>query len=134
MSAQRSNFGTQSPLSGSSAPRETAFGAACASGALTRSSKTPTDDTFASTPSLATLKLLLTLACTYNWFVLAGDVSTAFLHALLNDDIFVIPPGEFYPNGGVLWKLRRAMYGLKPEAKSAGLAASLRECDGRSRL
>ena len=76
------------------------------------------DDTFASTPSLATLKLLLTLACTYNWFVLAGDVSTAFLHALLNDDVFVIPPGEFYPNGGVLWKLRRAMYGLKQSPKA----------------
>ncbi|OLP95903.1 Retrovirus-related Pol polyprotein from transposon TNT 1-94 [Symbiodinium microadriaticum] len=76
------------------------------------------DDTFARTPSLATLKLLLTLACTYNWFVLAGDVSTAFLHALLNDDVFVIPPGEFYPNGGVLWKLRRAMYGLKQSPKA----------------
>ena len=76
------------------------------------------DDTFASTPSLATLKLLLTLACTYNWFILAGDVSTAFLHALLNDDVFVIPPGEFYPHGGVLWKLRRAMYGLKQSPKA----------------
>ncbi|CAE7690184.1 unnamed protein product [Symbiodinium sp. CCMP2592] len=76
------------------------------------------DDTFASTPSLATLKLLLTLACTFNWFVLAGDVSTAFLHALLSEEIFVIPPGEFYPNGGVLWKLRRAMYGLKQSPKA----------------
>ena len=76
------------------------------------------DDTFASTPSLATLKLLLTLACTYDWFVLAGDVSTAFLHALLNEEVFVIPPMEFYPKGGVLWRLRRAMYGLKQSPKA----------------
>ena len=72
------------------------------------------DDTYASTPSLITLKLLLTLAVTHGWHILAGDVSTAFLHALLlTDEVFVIPPVEYYPNGGVLWKLCKAMYGLK---------------------
>ena len=70
------------------------------------------DDTYASTPSLITLKLLLTLAVAHGWHILAGDVSTAFLHALLTDEVFVIPPVEYYPNGGVLWKLRKAMYGL----------------------
>ena len=71
------------------------------------------DDNFASTPSLVTLKLLLLLAITKNWYILAGDVSTAFLNALMTDEVFVIPPGEYYPKGGVLWRLRRAMYGLK---------------------
>ena len=70
------------------------------------------DDTYASTPSLITLKLLLTLAVAHGWHILAGDVSTAFLHALLTDEVFVIPRVEYYPNGGVLWKLRKAMYGL----------------------
>ena len=45
------------------------------------------DDTYASTPSLITLKLLLTLAVAHGWHILAGDVSTAFLHALLTDEV-----------------------------------------------
>eukprot|EP00438_Fugacium_kawagutii_P000228 Skav212273 [mRNA] locus=scaffold732:198163:199647:- [translate_table: standard] len=72
------------------------------------------DDTFASTPSLTTLKLLLTLAVTFEWKITALDISTAFLHALVTgEEILVIPPVEFYPEGGVLWKLRRALYGLR---------------------
>eukprot|EP00438_Fugacium_kawagutii_P005573 Skav228719 [mRNA] locus=scaffold1830:163434:164903:- [translate_table: standard] len=72
------------------------------------------DDTFASTPSLTTLKLLLTLAVAFGWKITTLDISTAFLHALVTgEDIFVIPPLEFYPQGGVLWKLRRALYGLR---------------------
>ena len=88
------------------------------------------DDTYASTPSLITLKLLLTLAVAHGWHILAGDVSTAFLHALLTDEVFAIPPVEYYPNGGVLWKLRKAMYGLKQSPRMwqqhfASVAASL---------
>ena len=56
------------------------------------------DDTYASAPSLITLKLLLTLAVAHGWHILAGDVSTAFLHALLTDEVFVIPPVEFFGN------------------------------------
>ena len=42
------------------------------------------------------------------------DISATFLHALITgEDIFVIPPLDFYPHGGVLWKLRRALYGLR---------------------
>ena len=87
-------------------------------------------DTYASTPSLITLKLLLTLAVAHGWHILAGDVSKAFLHALLTDEVFVIPPVEYYPNGGVLWKLRKAMYGLKQSPRMwqqhfASVAASL---------
>ena len=72
------------------------------------------DQTFASTPSLTTLKLLLTLAVTFGWNVFTGDISTAFLHALITgEDIFIIPPSEFYPDQNVVWKLKRALYGLK---------------------
>jgi hypothetical protein len=72
------------------------------------------DDTYASTPSVVTLKLLLTLALSKSWFVLGGDVSAAFLHAdWVGEDILVFPPAEFYPQGGVLWRLRKAFYGLK---------------------
>ena len=76
------------------------------------------DDTYASTPSFVTLKLLLTLAIAKSWFVLGGDVSAAFLHAnWVGEDILVFPPAEFYPQGGVLWRLRKALYGLKNSPK-----------------
>ena len=43
------------------------------------------------------------------------DISTAFLHAQLSSDdqIYVWPPKEFYPLGGVIWLLKKAMYGLR---------------------
>ena len=72
------------------------------------------DDTFASTPSFTTLKLLLVLAVARNWHILGADVSTAFLHALWTGiETFIWPPPEFYPNGGAVWRLKRALYGMK---------------------
>ena len=77
------------------------------------------DTTFASTPSLVTLKLLLTLSIVYSFVVRAGDISTAFLHAFMPEfeRYFVWPPKEYYPLGGVLWRLRRALYGLRNSPK-----------------
>ena len=76
------------------------------------------DDTFASTPSFVTLKLLLTLALSRHWYCIGADVSTAFLHALWSGETtYVWPPEEFYPQGGVLWKLKKALYGLKNSPK-----------------
>ena len=72
------------------------------------------DQTFASTPSLTTLKLLLTLAVTFGWDVFTGAISPALLHALITgEDTFIIPPSESYPEQNVVWKLKRALYGLR---------------------
>ena len=75
------------------------------------------DDLYASTPLLLTLKILLLLALLYGHTVRFADVSTAFLHATLDYDVFVVPPKEYYPAGDVLWKLRKAMYGLRTALK-----------------
>ena len=75
------------------------------------------DSIFASTPSLVTMKVMLNLSLALNWQIMAGDVSTAFLHAATTDDIYVVPPAEYYPQGGVLWRLKKAMYGLKNSPK-----------------
>ena len=75
------------------------------------------DELFASTPSLTTLKLLLTLSSAFGWRIATGDVSTAFLHAAVDSDIYLIPPLEYYPEGNVLWKLNRALYGLRNSPK-----------------
>ena len=69
------------------------------------------------------------MAQTRGWQVLFGDVSTAFLHAKLQEDerIFVEPPNEYYPKeknkdgknskDRVLWKLHKALYGLRTAPK-----------------
>ena len=43
-------------------------------------------ETYASTPLLLTLKILLLIALNKGWKVLFGDVSTAFFHALLDEE------------------------------------------------
>ena len=57
--------------------------------------KSEEDNLFASTPSLVTMRLLLCMALARNWGITMGDVSTAFLHALMNEEVFVWPPKEF---------------------------------------
>jgi hypothetical protein len=93
------------------------------------------DTIFASTPSLITMKTLLNLSLALNWNVTAGDVSTAFLHANCTEDIYVWPPTEYYPQGNVLWKLKKAMYGLKnsPKLWQDHFAATMKDL-GYSRL
>ena len=60
-------------------------------------------DTYASTPLLCSFKILLLMALSRKWKVLFGDVSTAFLHAKLQDHerIWVEPPQEYYPKDSV---------------------------------
>ena len=84
-------------------------------------------ETYASTPNLLTLKTLLTLAIARGWHVTLTDISTAFLHALMEGDVWVLSPVEYYPEGDVVWKLKRSLYGLKnaPKLWQQQLAATL---------
>ena len=59
------------------------------------------------------MRILLAMSLARNWGVTLCKVSAAFLHALVSEDIFVWLPSEFYPTGHCLWKLKRAMCGLK---------------------
>ena len=89
-------------------------------GCLQNFEKTEEDNLFASTPSLVTMRLLLCMALARNWGITLGDVSSAFLHAAMSGEVFVWPPKEFYPNGDCLWKLKKAMYGLRQAPNVAG--------------
>ena len=74
------------------------------------------DDTFASTPVLCILKLLLVLALAKGWSLFTYDITTAFLHASLNPEdppIYVWPPKEYFPPGTIIWRLLKAVYGLR---------------------
>ena len=82
-----------------------------------------------------TLKTLLTLAIACGWHVTLAHISTAFLHALTEGDVWVLPSVEYYPEEGVVWKLIRALYSLKNVAKlwQQHLAATL-ESQGFRRM
>ena len=60
-----------------------------------------------------------------------GDISTAFLHAsAATQDLYMYPPREFYnPTDCVVWKLNKAMYGLRsgPSAWQKHLAEVLQQ-------
>ena len=79
--------------------------------------KNEEDNLFASTPSLVPMRLVLCMAMSRNWGITLGDVSTAFLHAPISGEVYVWPPKESCPNGDCLWKLKKAMYGLRQAPK-----------------
>ena len=93
-----------------------------------QSTDTEASDTYTSTPSLTTLLTLITIALARNWFMSTGDVSTAFLHAALKETVYIRPPPELRKKG-IIWRLLRALYGLKtaPKAWSDHLAKVLTE-------
>ena len=70
----------------------------------------PTDSP---TVNKITLKLMLTIAASKGWEIRCSDISRAFLQTEdINRDVFVIPPPEAQVKRGIIWKLKRAAYGL----------------------
>ena len=71
------------------------------------------------------MKTLLTLAAKEEWKIGALDISTAFLHAELDDKedgiYCVVPPRLLVRNGLVgadtVWKLNKVLYGLRAGPK-----------------
>ena len=68
--------------------------------------------TYASTPQLVTLKFLCANAVSRRLLIKLGDISTAFLHAVLKQLVYCHAPSEIYGEGKAL-QLKRALYGLK---------------------
>ena len=75
----------------------------------------PSLETYASTPSHLSLRILLILSLVNHWDVVTADISSAFLQAPIPEGelVLVKPPPELEQNPDVLWKLRKALYGLK---------------------
>ncbi|MBW0549205.1 hypothetical protein O181_088920, partial [Austropuccinia psidii MF-1] len=70
--------------------------------------------TYAPTASLKDLRLLFAMEVKSKWIINCFDISVAYLHSKLDEEIYVTAPIEFRPEWtGKVMKSNKAMYGLK---------------------
>lgn len=67
-----------------------------------------------------TIRLILALAAQRRWKVLHLDVKSVFLHGELDEDVYVEQPRGFEveEDSGKVYKLRKALYGLRQEPRA----------------
>jgi hypothetical protein len=70
------------------------------------------DETYAPVARLSSLRLLLSIAASFNLEVYQMDVVTAFLLADLDDEIYMKPPPGIDAKG-LVCRLKKSLYGLK---------------------
>jgi hypothetical protein len=87
------------------------------------------DDTFSHVVKPATIRLLLSLAVTNGWHLRQLDVQNAFLHGVLEEEVYMHQPPGFVDLSQPqhLCRMIKALYGLKqaPRAWHARLGAAL---------
>lgn len=73
------------------------------------------EDTFSPVVKAATIRLVLSLVLSKNWYLRQLDVTNAFLHSYLEEEVYIKqPPGyEDKIKPHYLCKLNKALYGLK---------------------
>ena len=74
-------------------------------------------DTFAPTPKMTSVRSIIQIAAQYDLVVHQMDVKTAYLNAPIDCQIFVVQPQGF-STPGLVWKLKKSLYGLKQSGKN----------------
>ena len=79
-------------------------------------------DTFAPTPRMESLRVLIQYAIQNKLLIHQMDVKSAYLHAPLEEEIYVKPPPGFEAvdesGGKLVWKLLKSLYGLKQSGRN----------------
>jgi hypothetical protein len=72
-------------------------------------------ETFSQVVKPATIQSVLTIAVTQGWQLRQLDVNNAFLHGMLNEDVYMVQPPGFKDdtNPQHVCRLNKAIYGLK---------------------
>jgi histone deacetylase 1/2 len=71
------------------------------------------DDTFSLVVKHATIHIILSLVASQNWVLRQLDGKNAFLHGVLEEDVYMTQPYEDSVYPGYVCKLDKALYGLK---------------------
>lgn len=77
-------------------------------------------DTFAPVAKMNTIRILISLAANFGWFMQQYDVKNAFLHGDLEEEVYMDSPpgfnGSFSKNQ--VCRLKKALYGLKQSPRA----------------
>ena len=73
------------------------------------------EEVFAPVARMDTVRMILAVAAQRNWTIYQLDVKSAFLHGMLNEDVYVEQPKgyEVRSEADKVYKLNKALYGLK---------------------
>lgn len=80
-------------------------------------------ETFSPVAKLTTVRLLLKVAASHDWFLHQLDISNAFLNGELNEEIYMKIPEEYAERKGIslpkgsLFRLLKSIYGLKQASR-----------------
>ncbi|PRQ42655.1 putative RNA-directed DNA polymerase [Rosa chinensis] len=78
-------------------------------------------ETFAPVAKINTIRILMSLAATYDWPLQQYDVKNAFLHGDLEEEVYMdMPPGSQckLSEVGKVCRLRKSLYGLKQSPRA----------------
>jgi hypothetical protein len=83
---------------------------------------------FAPVSAVDGIRIIIATATQRDWGIRQFDVSTAYLNALIEEEIYVEPPPGFEEPDKKVWLLNKSLYGAKQSAKNWGdfLATVLR--------
>ncbi|CAB0002804.1 unnamed protein product, partial [Nesidiocoris tenuis] len=70
-------------------------------------------ETYSPVVKYSSLRFLMSMAAVKDWDIDHLDVKTAYLYGDLNEEIYVRPPANFSEPDGQVWRLKKAVYGLK---------------------